>query len=216
MDGTVNWANREEGRVVRTGTCGSAGATGAATGAAATGLAAFAAAALGTAAVLGTAAAALVTAVLAAALGAAAGAAAAGLVAFVAALGLLVSAFTSWSPRCTGGPLAALTARDWWQALGGFTGARLYRPGLTQTETLRIQHRSGRIDAPTPAKGGQTRLCSSPCRKMSLGRSMPIKTILLTRDSPSAHCGPRSLPMSWCTPWKITLRSVPFILSTPL
>jgi len=63
---------------------------------------------------------------------------------------------------------------------------------------------------------GQTRLCSSPCRKMSLGRSMPIKTILLVRVSPSAHWGPRSLPMSWCTPWKITLRSVPFILSTPL
>ena len=61
-----------------------------------------------------------------------------------------------------------------------------------------------------------TRLCSSPCRRMSLGRSMPMKTILLRRSSPSAHCGPRSLPMSWCTPWKITLRSVPFMYSTPL
>jgi hypothetical protein len=28
--------------------------------------------------------------------------------------------------------------------------------------------------------------------------------------------GPRSLPMSWCTPWKITLRSVPSMFSTPL
>ncbi len=57
----------------------------------------------------------------------------------------------------------------------------------------------------------QPRLCSRPCRRMSLGRSMPMKTILLRRSSPSAHCGPRSLPINWCTPWKITLRSVPFI-----
>jgi hypothetical protein len=57
----------------------------------------------------------------------------------------------------------------------------------------------------------QARLCSRPCRRMSLGRSMPMKTILLRRSSPSAHCGPKSLPMSWCTPWKITLRSVPFM-----
>ena len=34
MDGTVNWANREEGRVVRTGTGEAAGATGAGAGAA--------------------------------------------------------------------------------------------------------------------------------------------------------------------------------------
>lgn len=94
-------------------------------------------------------------------------------------------------------------------------GARLYRPGLTQTETLQIQHKSGSI-APRNRRTGQTRLCSSPCRKMSLGRSMPIKTILLVRASPSAHWGPRSLPMSWCTPWNMTLRSVPFIFSTPL
>lgn len=67
-----------------------------------------------------------------------------------------------------------------------------------------------------PPRRGQTRLCSSPCRKMSLGRSMPMKTILLVRGSPSAHWGPRSLPMSWCTPWKITLRSVPFMFRTPL
>lgn len=68
--------------------------------------------------------------------------------------------------------------------------------------------RMGRSDS-----GGarQPRLCSRPCSRMSLGRSMPMKTILLRRSSPSAHCGPRSLPISWCTPWKITLRSVPFI-----
>ena len=61
-----------------------------------------------------------------------------------------------------------------------------------------------------------TRACSKPWRKMSWGRSMPMNTILLTRFSPSAQAGPRSLPMSWCTPWKITLRSVPFMWSTPL
>lgn len=62
----------------------------------------------------------------------------------------------------------------------------------------------------------QTRHCAKPCKKMSRGRSMPMKTILLWRVSPSAHCGPRSLPISWCTPWKITLRSVPFMFRTPL
>ncbi|PUA98899.1 hypothetical protein C8C99_3776 [Acidovorax sp. 107] len=206
MDGTVNWANREEGRVVRTGTCEPACSAGAAAGAA---TAAGGAVTLGAAAVLAVAFAATLDAAGAAALFAAAG------VTLVAPLGLLVSAFTSWSPRSTGGPLAALTARDWWQALGGFTGARLYRPELTQTETLQIQHKSGSI-APQNRQADQTRLCSSPCRKMSLGRSMPMNTILLVRGSPSAHWGPRSLPMSWCTPWKITLRSVPFIFSTPL
>jgi hypothetical protein len=62
----------------------------------------------------------------------------------------------------------------------------------------------------------QTRHCSRPCTKISLGRSMPINTILLFFFSPSAQAGPRSLPMSWCTPWKITLRSVPSMFSTPL
>ena len=62
----------------------------------------------------------------------------------------------------------------------------------------------------------QTRHCSRPCTKISLGRSMPINTILLFFFSPSAQTGPRSLPMSWCTPWKITLRSVPSMFSTPL
>ena len=57
---------------------------------------------------------------------------------------------------------------------------------------------------------------SSPWRKMSCGRSMPIKTILLWRCSSASHSGPRSLPISWCTPWKITLRFVPFIAKTPL
>jgi len=56
-----------------------------------------------------------------------------------------------------------------------------------------------------------TKDCSMPCKKMSLGKSMPINTILLVRASPSAQAGPRSLPINWCTPWKITLRSVPFI-----
>ena len=62
----------------------------------------------------------------------------------------------------------------------------------------------------------QTRHCSSPCMKISFGRSMPIKTILLFFFSPSAQAGPRSLPINWCTPWKITLRSVPSMFSTPL
>ena len=46
----------------------------------------------------------------------------------------------------------------------------------------------------------QTKHCSRPCSKMSLGKSMPMNTILLILISPSAHIGPKSLPMSWCTP----------------
>jgi len=42
--------------------------------------------------------------------------------------------------------------------------------------------------------------CSSPCNRMSLGKSMPMNTILLVRISSGAHAGPRSEPMSWCTP----------------
>ena len=66
------------------------------------------------------------------------------------------------------------------------------------------------------SKKAQTRHCSRPCIKISLGRSMPINTILLVLVSPAAQAGPKSLPISWCTPWKITLRSVPSMFSTPL
>ncbi len=43
-----------------------------------------------------------------------------------------------------------------------------------------------------------------------------MNTILLDFFSPGAHFGPRSLPIIWCTPWKITFLSLPFIHSTPL
>lgn len=42
----------------------------------------------------------------------------------------------------------------------------------------------------------QTRQPSNPCNKMSFGRSMPIKTILLVLVSPGTHFGPRSLPIN--------------------
>ena len=42
----------------------------------------------------------------------------------------------------------------------------------------------------------QARHCSKPCKKMSLGKSMPIKTILLIFSSPATHLGPRSLPIN--------------------
>ena len=61
-----------------------------------------------------------------------------------------------------------------------------------------------------------TKHCSSPRIKMSFGRFLPINTILLPRTSFSPHLAPRSLPISWCTPWKTTLRSAPCISSTPL
>ena len=42
-----------------------------------------------------------------------------------------------------------------------------------------------------------TKHCSSPCNRMSFGRSIPMKTILLCFFSPGIHLGPRSLPISW-------------------
>ena len=45
---------------------------------------------------------------------------------------------------------------------------------------------------------------------------MPMKTILLDFFSPGAHFWPMSLPINWCTPWKITLRATPYTWSTPL
>ena len=205
MDGTVNWANREEGRVVRTGTCEPACSAGAGAGAATAG----GAVTLGAAAALAVAFAATLGAAGAAALFAAAG------VALVAPLDLLVSAFTSWSPRSTGGPQLHSQPR----ACGKPSGVSPGRDCIDLGGRKRKRCRYNTNRAKSPARhwqAGQTRLCSSPCRKMSLGRSMPIKTILLVRGSPSAHWGPRSLPMSWCTPWNMTLRSVPFIFSTPL
>ena len=62
----------------------------------------------------------------------------------------------------------------------------------------------------------QARHWSRPAWNRSFGRSMPMNTILLIFCSPAAHLGPVSLPMSWCTPWNTTLRSIPVTYSTPL
>ena len=202
MDGTVNWARREEGLVVRTGTKEPACSTVGAGAATAAGLAL----ALGAAATLAVAFAAALGAAGAAALFAATG------VALVAPLDLLVSAFTSWSPRNTGGPQLHSQPRAGGKPFGVLPGRDCIDLGRHKRERCRYNT----TPLAHPGRAPHTRLCSSPCRKMSLGRSMPMKTILLARASPSAHGGPRSLPMSWCTPWKMTLRSVPFILSTPL
>ena len=61
-----------------------------------------------------------------------------------------------------------------------------------------------------------TKHCSKPRIKTSLGKFLPINTILLPRSSVSPHFAPKSLPIIWCTPWKTTLRSAPSISSTPL
>ena len=87
-------------------------------------------------------------------------------------------------------------------------------PVLTAAD---CSHASGEKPDPLArASATQVRHCSRPCFRMSCGRSMPMKTILLCFFSPGIHFGPRSLPMSWWTPWKMTLRSAPFIWSTPL
>jgi hypothetical protein len=108
----------------------------------------------------------------------------------------------------------------------GVTDEDLKLPGLELMMARGVLKADARLPvkwieqlAEAGAENGQTpptRHCSRPCSKMSFGSSMPMKTILLCAGSPSAHCGPRSLPISWCTPWKITLRSVPFMFSTPL
>src|SRR3989344_6854682 len=127
MDGTGNWANREEGRVVRTGTCEPACSTGAGAGAATAG----GAASLGAAAALAVAFAATLGAAGAAALFAAAG------VALVAPLDLLVSAFTSWSPRSTGGPQLHSQPRAGGKPSRGFPGRGCFGPGRRKTKRCR-------------------------------------------------------------------------------
>lgn len=44
---------------------------------------------------------------------------------------------------------------------------------------------------------GYDRAWSRPALNRSWGKSMPMKTILLSLASPVAHLGPTSLPMSW-------------------
>jgi hypothetical protein len=62
----------------------------------------------------------------------------------------------------------------------------------------------------------QTRQAVSPSIIRSCGSSMPMNTILLFFFSMGCHFAARSLPIIWCTPWNTTLRSTPFIYSTPL
>ena len=80
------------------------------------------------------------------------------------------------------------------RSFGAFAGdegnPRRWRSETNSTSDPLIVH--GR-PVPLPA---QTSDCASPCSRMSRGRSMPMNTILLTRGSPSAHWGPRSLPIS--------------------
>lgn len=93
----------------------------------------------------------------------------------------------------------------------GQKGSMGARPKAKRRAPRGTRRRSG----PQPPRD-QTRHWSRPCTRMSRGSSMPMNTMRLLRASSALHSGPRSLPMSWCTPWKITLRSVPFMFSTPL
>ena len=88
-------------------------------------------------------------------------------------------------------------------------------PGVAPKASPFAQHWARAIVA-TGRAADQTRHLSRPWKKISLGKSKPMKTILLLRTSSAAQAGPKSLPISWCTPWKITLRSVPFMNKTPL
>ena len=101
-----------------------------------------------------------------------------------------------------------------------YFGPRLYRHLLLCNKQLRPRYNA---DLPRLApRNSYLRLyastthCSRPWRKMSCGRSIPMNTMRLSRFSSAVHSGPKSLPINWCTPWKITLRFVPFIAKTPL
>jgi len=88
-------------------------------------------------------------------------------------------------------------------------------PGVAPEASPFAQHWARAIVA-TGWSALQTRHLSRPWKKISLGKSKPMKTILLLRTSSAAQAGPKSLPINWCTPWKMTLRSVPFMNNTPL
>ena len=118
-----------------------------------------------------------------------------------------------------------------WRALLARVFAGTLRvTGFCQPETHQLQNRDNHL-APhqnrfaatlSPCRRGaqkapsltQIRHCSRPQENV-FGQVDANEHHLAGARSPSAHCGPRSLPMSWCTPWKITLRSVPFMLRTP-
>ena len=140
-----------------------------------------------------------------------AGRARAGAAAFFAVF--LTTGFFTGSPRNGGATFSRKARRE---------GRDRFRPprivvtppaGAAAVARARV---SASIGRPVGPPRRQTRHCSRPCLRMSCGRSMPMKTILLPFFSPGAHFGPRSLPISWCTPWKMTLRSEPFMFSTPL
>ena len=89
----------------------------------------------------------------------------------------------------------------------GFTEtAALARPLIAGRE-VQVAYKRGIVDNENDSLVELCRL---------LGIAATAGKVATTFASPSAHAGPRSLPMSWCTPWKITLRSVPCMLSTPL
>jgi hypothetical protein len=65
-----------------------------------------------------------------------------------------------------------------------------------RSKQFKKRHRPGRHQG-LRQRAAYANDCSIPCNKMSLGKSIPMNTILLPRASPSAHCGPKSLPINW-------------------
>ena len=150
----------------------------------------------------------------------------AALVAVLAAFGLAIGAsldgcftiaglaFTGLTPRsqvlrmCDAVPIVPCGhGRNRCSGTGAAQGRPGYWPLVSLFRRASVQaYQAGSVHLPgpevnKPANGGgqgccQTRHCSRPCRKMSRGNSMPMKTILLRRCSSACHAGPRSLPIS--------------------
>ncbi|TDN68177.1 hypothetical protein B0G77_1493 [Paraburkholderia sp. BL10I2N1] len=95
--------------------------------------------------------------------------------------------------------------------------ARIPAAGFSRAfHTCRIASGPERQNRPAFRLEVQARQASRPSVIRSCGSSMPMNTILLFFFSIGCHFEARSLPIIWCTPWNTTLRSTPFMYSTPL
>lgn len=112
---------------------------------------------------------------------------------------------------------AAVRHRDRHRAAKPPTPRRLRAPGPSESYRAgRVERAGARIPRRARLPPAYARQASRPSVMRSRGRSTPMNTILLVFFSAGSHFAARSLPIIWCTPWNTTLRSTPFMYSTPL
>ena len=86
------------------------------------------------------------------------------------------------------------------------------------TKSVRLSRRRSPSASPPTPSPPQTgiRLCTKPCSIISRGRSRPMNTMTLWRDSPSPQSAPALAPINSCTPWTMIRYGKPDTANTPL